>query len=482
MGWFNWVPKPIKQAAKTVKKVVVDGVEKVADDFLGIDDSGGIVGSVSKIGEKVEDGLREAVDEVDKIVENPYIRLAVSIAYPPAAPYLNAYAKLDSGEKLNAADIAALAATAGKDFGAFEAANIDPEIVNEISKGVQVATAENPGEALLLTYGTDIAAETGLTEAFDTQVADTFGQDVLDVVKQNEDYIVDSARLATGRITEEELVAKYGAGAVDYATSGTAFNDYASELNDALQVATGNLSVEEAIANKYGEDIVTYLGAETDNERAMGLGGLTTATQLVMGVDPAQAAYAGTKRAYNEGARLEDLTFIPQQVANLDFGLNDIVTNLGIDFSELKGQGYELPQLADLGIDLPSLGGIETPELISNFQLPEVANLGFDIPSLDLSGYKPTDLGYEVGEWGQLKDLGVDFGQLDLGDYNLGELADINLDLEIPELDVALQNLGQQPSQFASLGMDSDLTGDGFELQIVEDSETPLSRRLLESV
>lgn len=471
---------PWKQAKK-IAKVFVGGVEKVADDVLGIDDSGGIVGSVKKIGDKIGDGLTEVGDELKKISENPYVQLAVAVAFPAYAPYVNAAVKLNSGEKLNAADIAAVAASAGQqDFA--DGLKLSKTEINNITKAAKVATAKNPGQAFLTTFGADVAQKVGLTDAFDTTVASTFGDDALEVFKQNENYIVDTARYASGNMSEKELVAKYGAGAIDYATSGTAANDYNDLITDAVNVGFGVKGVEEVIADKYGEQIVDYLGAESTNERAVGLGGLTTATQLAMGKDRLEAAYAGTKRAYDEGARLEDLTFVPQQVANLDFGLNDIVTNLGIDFPELKGQGYELPQLADLGINLPSLGGIETPELISNFQLPEVANLGFDIPSLDLSGYKPTDLGYEVGEWGKLKDLGVDFGQLDLGDYNLGELADLNLDLEIPELDLALQNLGQQPSQFASLGMDSDLTGDGFELQIAEDSETPLSRRLLESV
>ena len=446
MGWFNWVPKPIKRTAK----VIVGGVEKVADDFLGLDDSGGIVGSVSKIGEKVEDGIREAVDEVDKVLENPYVRLAVSIAYPPAAPYLNAYAKLDSGEKLNAADIAALAATAGQDFGTFEAANIDPEIVDNIKKGVQVATAENPGEALLLTYGTDIAAETGLTEAFDTQVANTFGQDALDVLKQNEDYLVDSARYATGNISEEELVAKYGAGAVDYATSGTGFEQYSKQLNDAIQVATGNKSIEEVVADTYGEDIVNYLGAETPNQRAIGLGGLTTATQLAMGVDPVDAAYAGTKRAYDEGARLEDLTFVPQQVANLDFGINDIVTNLGIDFPDLKASGYTLPSLADIGVDLGNLN-IQAPDILGDFSLPEVADLGVDLGKVDFSGYKTSDLGdYNLKELG---DLGIDVGNLDLNpEFQMIGLAQL-LEGGIPT-GVPLQ----EDEELASLESEFDIT------------------------
>ena len=475
---INTYTKPVKQVAK----VVVGGVEKVADDFLGIDDSGGIVGSVSKIGEKVEDGLREAVDEVDKAIQNPYVRLAVSIAYPPAAPYLSAYATLDSGEKLSPAQIAALAASAGQDFGAFEAANIDPEVVDQIKTGVQVATADNVGEAFLLAYGGDIAEEVGLTEAFDTSIADAFGQETLDVLKQNEDYIVDSARFATGRMSEEELVAKYGAGAVDYATSGTALEDYNTYISDAINVGVGNQSIEEVVANRYGEDIVNYLGAETENERALGLGGLTTATQLAMGKDPLDAAYAGTKRAYDEGARLEDLTFVPQQVANIDFGLNDIVSNLGIDFPDLKGQGYELPQLADLGIDISGLGGVELPQLLSEFNIRDLPNLGFDVTGFDLSGYKPTDLGFEVGQFGELADLGINLGDLDLSEYNLPELADLNLDLQIPELDLALQQLGQQPSQVASLEMDTDLTGE----ETFEEFETPditrLSRKLLGSV
>jgi hypothetical protein len=474
---INTYTKPAKQIAK----VVVGGVEKVADDFLGIDDSGGIVGSTKKIGEKIEDGLREAVDEVDKALENPYVRMAISIAYPPAAPYLNAYAKLDSGEKLNAADIAAIAASAGQDFGAFEAASIDPEVVNNIKKGVQVATADNPGEAFLMTFGTDVAEQTGFTEAFDSTVADTFGQGTLDVLKQNEDYIVDSARFASGNISEQELVAKYGAGAVDYATSGTALEDYNQYLTDAINVGVGNTTLEETIANRYGEDIVNYLGAETENERAVGLGGLTTATQLAMGVDPAQAAYAGTKRAYDEGARLEDLSFVPQQIANVNLGLNDIVTNLGIDFPELQTKGYDLPSLADIGIDLNNFN-LTAPDILNlDMSLPEVAtNYNLNVGNIDFSGYKPTDLGVDVGEWGKFQELGVNVGDLDLGDYNLPELADINLDLNIPELDALLQQAGQPPSEYASLGMDSDLLSE-FEITGAQDDAEvfPMARKLL---
>ena len=99
-----------------------------------------------------------------------------------------------------------------------------------------------------------------------------------------------------------------------------------------------------------------------------------------------------------------------------------------------------------------------------------------------MSGYKPTDFGLDIGQWGQFKEAGISLGDLDLSDYNLPELADLNLDLQIPELDLALQQLGQQPSQVASLEMDTDLTGE----ETFEEFETPditrLSRKLLGSV
>ncbi len=69
-----------------------------------------------------------------------------------------------------------------------------------------------------------------------------------------------------------------------------------------------------------------------------------------------------------------------------------------------------------------------------------------------------------------------------MSDYNLPELADLNLDLQLPELDLALQQLGQQPSQVASLEMDTDLTGEDTFEEFEQPDITRLSRRLLGSV
>ena len=93
------------------------------------------------------------------------------------------------------------------------------------------------------------------------------------------------------------------------------------------------------------------------------------------------------------------------------------------------------------------------------------------------------DLGYDVGTWGELRDLGVDIGELDLSEYNLPELADLNLDLNIPELNIALRKYGQQPSELASLEMDKELTGekDPF-ADITEPEITRISRQLVGNI
>jgi len=486
---MGWSPiRNLKGAVEDVAKVVVGGVEKVADDVLGIDDSGGIVGSVKEIGDKIWDGLTEVGDELKEISENPYLQMAVAIAFPAYAPYVNAAVKLNSGEKLNAADIAAIAASAGQQDFAGGLKLSKAEAAN-IKKFAKVATAKDPGKAFLTTFGADVAAETGLTEAFDTSVSSTLGDDALAVLKQNENYIVDSARFASGNMSEQELVAKYGAGAIDYATSGTAAEDYNELLTDAVNVGFGVKSGEEIIADKYGEEIVNFLGAETPNERAVGLGGLTAATQIAMGKGPLEAGYAGTKRAYDEGARLEDLTFVTNNVAGLDFDLNNILPDLGVDFGDLSGRGYNLSALDNLDVNLPSLGGIGKVELLSEFDLgkikdvgfdlndlnleapdiltgdyslPEVADLGLDLGKVNFEGYGTQDLGVRIGD---LDDLGIDVGQLDINP-ELRALAGAMAKETVPGDLVSADG-----EVFASLEPDLNFLGD---------SDIPFSRQVLE--
>jgi len=418
---------------------VVDAVEDVAK---GVGDvvQDVVIDPVVELGSNLEDGIREVVDEADKLVQNPYVQTVVSAINPAAGAFLNAYSTLDSGENLSPAQVAALAAAG---YTTASGTTIPADVQKALDAGTAVAEGGDAKDILLKTYGSDFVSELGLDTQVNTALTNTFGDDVVNLVSDNIDYVDAAARYVAG--------------------------DDPSEI----------------IVDKFGGDIVGALGSDNPSVNALGFAGLKTAVGLDQGLDQDEALLAGAEEYYTRGGQLPDAGQIASLAGleDVDFDINRLVGNLDLDFQTLQGQGYDLPSLAGLGIDLPSLGGIETPELLSNFQLPEVANLGFDIPSLDLSKYKPTDLGYDVGEFGQLRDLGVDIGSLDLGDYNLEQLADLNLDLQLPELDKYLQGMGQAPSQLASLDADPELMGtDRTVFDIPEgDDEEPLSQQLLKA-
>lgn len=433
---MGWSPiRKVKKAVSNVGDAVGDVISDAGDIVQDV-----VIDPVVELGSNLEDGIREVVDEADKLVQNPIVQTVVSVISPAAGAFLNAYATLDSGENLSPAQVAALAASG---YTAATGTTIPPDVQKALKAGETIAEGGDAKDVLLKTYGSDFVSELGLDTQINTTLANTFGEDVVNLVSDNIDYVDAAARYVAG--------------------------DDPSEI----------------IVDKFGGDIVGLLGSDNPSVNALGYAGLKTAVGLDQGLNQDDALLAGAEEYYTRGGQLPDAGQIASLAGleDVDFDINNLVGNLNLDFPTLQGQGYNLPSLADLGIDLPSLGGIETPELLANFQLPEVADLGFDIPSLDLSGYKPTDLGYDVGTWGQLRDLGVDIGSLDLGDYNLPELADINLDLQLPELDQFLQGMGQAPSQFASLDPDVDLMGtDRTVFDIPEgDEEEPLSQQLLKA-
>lgn len=416
--------------------VVSNVVDAVGDVVSGAGDviQDVVIDPVVELGSNLEDGIREVVDEADKLVQNPIVQTVVSAINPAAGAFLNAYATLDSGENLSPAQVAALAAAG---YTTASGTAIPPDVQKALDAGTTIAEGGDAKDVLLRTYGSDFVSELGLDTKVNQTLANTFGQDTVDLLRDNLDYAEAGARIVAGE------------------------------------------DPSSVIVDKFGQDIVDRMGVGDP----AGFAALKTAVALDQGADTDDALLAGAEDYYRRGGQLPDVNTIASlaNVEDFDLGLNDFVTNLGIDFPELQNLGYDLPSLASLGINLPSLSGIETPDLLSNFSLPEVAGLGFDIPSLDLSGFKPTDLGYDVGTWGQLKDLGVNIGDLDLSDYNLPDLANLNLDLQLPELDLFLRNQGVTPLEYGSLEMDESLLPEFALTQLEEEEEIPLSQQLLQA-
>jgi len=417
--------------------VVSNVVDAVGDVVSGVGDvvQDVVIDPVVELGSNLEDGIREVVDEADKLVQNPYVQTVVSAINPAAGAFLNAYATLDSGENLSPAQVAALAAAG---YTTASGTTLPPDVKKALDAGTTIAEGGDAKNVLLRTYGSDFVSELGLDTQVNATLANAFGQDTVDLLRDNIDYAEAAARVVSG---EDPSV---------------------------------------VIADKFGQDIVDRMGVGDP----AGYAALKTAVALDQGANTDDALLAGAEDYYKRGGELPDASALANLAGIDDFNFdpNQLVADLGLDFDILSGQGYNLSGLRDYGIDLSGLGGVELPQLLSEFNIRDLPNLGFDVSGFDLSGYKPTDLGFEVGQFGELADLGVKLGDLDLSEYNLPDLADLNLDLQIPELDLALQNLGQPPSQVASLDMDTDLTGENA----FEEFETPeitrLSRKLLGSV
>lgn len=318
--------------------------------------------------------------------------------------------------------------------GASDFANMAEPVRDGIVLAKTLADGGDPLTALISTFGDDVDEALGLSDLASDAVDATFNPETAQWLKENSDLV------------------HLGADIVVY-----------------------NKDPSQAIVERYGDNILNYLNADSKNERALGVAGLNIGVALDQGVDLNEAVGKGVVDYFRQGGTVDLLVDEVESLANVlpDFDLPDIsLPDLNIDWKatwdELSRPANEL---------LPAF----------DFDFTRLYDLGFDLTDfnfegIDLSSMKPSDFGLEIGQWGKFKEAGISLSDLDLSDYNLPELADMNLDLDLPELDVALQKAGQAPSTIASLEMDSDLTGDDFEFKIAEESDIPLSRRLLESV
>lgn len=361
MGW-----SPIRNILDPIKDVVEDVVDPVSDALASFEDG-------------VREVIEPVVDAVDDAIANPYVRLVASIAYPPAAPYLNAYAKLDSGENLNAADIAALGVSAATDLGSLD---IDPEIAKAVQSGAKIADGADPIEVLASAYGEDFAKDLGLED----QVIQGLGEDTYGIVKDN----------------------------IDIARAG-------------YDIATGK-DPSQVIADRFGDQIVGALGSDDPSVNAYGYGALKTAVALDQGTDFDQALFAGAKEWRDRGGEFGDID------ADIDIqypNLQEIGTIAGVDLSQFT------PDLAFIEDYAREFGDIERPDLafIEDFVRENAPNV--DIKGFDFEGYKASDLGLN-----QIADLvntdlnlkGVDLSGIEVPDIDI-DLPDFSLpDFDLPQV------------------------------------------------
>lgn len=431
-------------------------VSWVTDDVLGIDDSGGLVGSVKKLGENFEDIVREGVDEIDAAIQNPYVQLTAQIFFPQYAPFLDAYATLDSGEELSPSQIASMAA-AGYDINTGEP--LPADVKKALNTSVALAEGGDPLKVLVSAYGEDFLETSGIKQAGQNAISQAVGSDAYNLIKDNMD------------------VARVG-----------------------YDVLVEGKDPSEAIANRYGSQIVGYLGSDDPSINALGYAGLATAVQLDKGKDPESALLIGAKQYYDRGGQapdlknLVDITGIPFDLSKL--GDSNFLKNLSKNltgqlpdpaFVEDYIRQYS-PYIEDtVRTALDVLPDIRVPEgqrvpfnFLQNVGVPDIAfiedylreqaeplaeiedDLREYLGKLDFSGFSTVDLGINLGD---LEGLNIDVNELNINPELralVGAMAKENVPGDL---------VSEDGEVFASLEPDLDFLGD---------SNTPFSRQVLE--
>lgn len=242
-----------------------------------------------------------------------------------------------------------------------------------------VAEGGDPLTALVSTFGDDVDELLGLSDMASAAIDNVFDSDTAQWIKDNRD------------------LAQLGADIVVY-----------------------NKDPSQAIAERYGSNILEYLGAETVNQKALGRAGLNVAVALDQGVDRNEALGKGIVDFFREGGRLPDL--------------------VGDEFKTLLP---DLPEGVDLGFSIPDLG-IDWKGTWDSLQLPANDLLSkFDF-------LETLDMGFDIGEFNvDAPDFNVDLSQYSLGDftergYSLEDLRDVGIDIgdlnvDLPQIELELQ-------------------------------------------
>ena len=322
---------------------VVDGVVDVVEDV--VDGIGDLVGDIGEV----------ALD----VVTSPVGQIAMYMipglnAY---APYINASAKLASGQDLSLTDIAALGFQGYADL---DTANwVDPDVALRVKTAAAIADGGDPAQVLLSNYGSNWVNEMGITDTFNEGLGEILNEDTMSFVNQNIDFDQVTRDLVTGA------------------------------------------SPERMLANQFGETVVNNLASGDPQLEALGKAGISSTVALSEGASPEKALVVGGRTYYKAGGELPDLSAIADTIdlpdvdfntAGLDFladigkdiydaisefGLPDLNMNLGIDFNTTDIDWGKF-KLADFeGMSLPDLQmqGVNVQQLANFKDIPTALTL-----------------------------------------------------------------------------------------------------------
>jgi len=392
--------------------------EKIIDDVAGIDDSGGTLGSIVALGENIEDSLREGIEDVDAALQNKYVRsiikLVSTVSPDPftrgVATYLDAYATVDSGEDLSAGQVLGLAtSTAGMYNASQEAATTGGAGFDDIDAGTMPVNVEpttfsdaarlasNQTIGQILSVGAEVADGAEFSDA----VFNVFQKDLV-------------AGLTGGVANDFELdpddVEALTNTLIDYTETGELSTAVANNLGDFTAKHVFNLPIDTE--GPYTQD--------TTNKLAAVKAGLQGLESLDQGENFGEAVFNAANTYFTEEGELDLVALSRDKISGFGVDLENIFSGLtGIDLPDL-------PELPDYNFPTVELAG---KYLLDN-------GWGFD-DITKLPGFEGIDLNLDLGvELGNLQfnpgDFDGDFGNFDI------VLPD-RIDMDLPDLSIGTE-------------------------------------------
>ena len=314
------------------------------------DTVGDVVESVVDVVEDVVDGVGDFVGDVGEAavdaVSSPIGQIAVSIAFPQYAAYINSAAKVANGQDLNAFDFVSLGIQGYSDLNA--GVKVPANVQKAARTAARIADGADPVTALVGAYGADFVKETGLADSLKNTIGDVVGQDAYNFIENNMNLDQAAADLFAGE--------------------------------DPLRI----------LSNQFGDEVVNYIAADDPNMQALGFSGIETLNALNEGVDPEKAILRGAQDYYRRGGELPDIGELGSMtgIDIPDLGLGDFLSEIGQGIGDLlPDMSFEgLKNLKDLGWDLGNVDfkGFDFGN-IEGIDLPKLGELGLNIENLDIN-------------------------------------------------------------------------------------------------
>lgn len=307
--------------------------------------------------------------------------------------------------------------------GAGDFANMAEPVRDGIVLAKTLADGGDPLTALISTFGDDVDEALGLSDLASDAVDAIFVPETAQWLKDNSDLV-----------------------------------------NLGADIVVYNKDPSQAIVERYGENILDYLNADSKNERAAGIAGLNIGVALDQGVDTNEAVGKGIVDYFRAGGTVDTLIEIPDTLSNVlpDFNLPSIsLPDLGIDW---KGTWDEL--------------NLSANELLPAFDynFGKLLDIGFKISDfnlddIDLSTFKPIDFGiegFDIDGLERLQAEGLDIAELNLEDLDVPEVA---TKIALAEELIPGTMVTSDGDEIASLAPDLDFLNEG---------EPTLARKMLQ--